>query len=769
MWNKMCYAILLLLTLSFSGGGAGAGDATLVGWWPLDGDTLDYSGYGNHGTVVGSPTFVAGIIGTGALDFGGADAIEIPHSDSLSITDAITIAAWTYMRSNASGEMAIVSKGSWAANNLPYELTETNGGVIFWQFYDNEGRDTCSPASPAAGEWHHIAATYDSTIFRCYVDGQLGEEWAYAGAMPQNTSPVTVGRRSGGGTFYNGMIDDVAVFHRALEQDEIAKLMTGIKALELAADPIPEDGAVDVRRDVVLQWTAGKFANTHDVYFGTQLDDVNTAGRANPQGVLVSQGQTATAYDPEGLLDFQTTYYWRVDEVNAPPDSTIFRGPLWSFTTEPFAYPVENVVATTNATSTATESVANIVNGSGLDAADQHSTRSTDMWLGKPANGDPMWVQFEFDRTYKLYELWVWNYNVEFELLLGFGIKNVTVEYSTDAADWASLGDVELVRGTAKSAYAHNTTVDLGGLAARYIRLTVNSGFGVLSQYGLSEVRFMYIPAFAREPEPADGAAGMDVEGTLSWRPGREAVSHNVYLGTDPANLVLAGTVDAASFQPDDLVFGNVYYWQVDEVNAAASPDTWQGDLWSFTTAESATIDDIEAYTDDIDAGQAVFQNWIDGWTNNTGSTTGYTDAPFAEKATVHGGRQSMPVSYDNTSAPFYSEISRTWDGPQDWTGHGANTLVLYFYGAEDNAAETLYVAVEDSAGQVAVVAHPDPEALRVAAWQSWTISYSELAGVNMARVETMYIGVGNRATPTAGGSGLLFIDDIGYGAPLAE
>ena len=74
MWNKMCYAILLLLTLSFSGGGARAGDATLVGWWPLDGDTLDYSGYGNHGTVVGSPTFVAGIIGTGGQARFAADA-----------------------------------------------------------------------------------------------------------------------------------------------------------------------------------------------------------------------------------------------------------------------------------------------------------------------------------------------------------------------------------------------------------------------------------------------------------------------------------------------------------------------------------------------------------------------------------------------------------------------------------------------------------------------------------------------------------------------
>jgi hypothetical protein len=72
--------------------------------------------------------------------------VEVPHSPSLSITNEITIAAWTYMSANASGEMAIVSKGGWAANDLPYELTETPNDVIFWQFYDNEGRDTCSPS-----------------------------------------------------------------------------------------------------------------------------------------------------------------------------------------------------------------------------------------------------------------------------------------------------------------------------------------------------------------------------------------------------------------------------------------------------------------------------------------------------------------------------------------------------------------------------------------------------------------------------------------------
>ncbi|NLZ04375.1 MAG: discoidin domain-containing protein [Phycisphaerae bacterium] len=529
-----------------------------------------------------------------------------------------------------------------------------------------------------------------------------------------------------------------------------------------ATNPIPATGSDDIPRDVILGWKPGASAARHNVYFGTDWADVNDAS------VPTAQDLDVNSFDP-GRLDFGQTYYWRVDEVNSAPDFTVFKGDVWNFTTEPFAYPSANIIVTTNAISEATQSIENILNGSGLDEADQHSTKSTDMWLGSAAGADPIWIQFEFDRVYKLHELWVWNYNVEFELVLGFGIKEVTIEYSADGVDWMSLGDMELTQATANSSYTHNTTVNFAGVAAKYVRLTVNGGWGAMAQYGLSEVRFYYIPAFAREPQPANGATEVAVEPALSWRAGREAVSHNVYLGTDPEALAPAATTQAASYAPDDLLFGNVYYWRVDEVNEAASPATWEGNLWSFTTQEYATIDDIEGYADDIDTGQAVFQTWIDGWTNNTGSTTGYAESPFAEKAIVHGGRQSMPVHYDNSAAPFYSEISRTWDSPQDWTGHSANTLVLHFYGPEDNAAETLYVAVEDSAGHVAVVAHPDPEALRVAAWQSWTVPYSELAGVNMARVETMYIGVGNRATPTAGGSGLLFIDDIGYGAPLAE
>ena len=57
--------------------------------------------------------------------------------------------------------------------------------------------------------------------------------------------------------------------------------------------PAPATNAMDVPRDVVLGWTPGPYAETHDVYFGTGFDDVNDASRANPLGVLVSQGQDA--------------------------------------------------------------------------------------------------------------------------------------------------------------------------------------------------------------------------------------------------------------------------------------------------------------------------------------------------------------------------------------------------------------------------------------------------------------------------------------------
>ena len=61
------------------------------------------------------------------------------------------------------------------------------------------------------------------------------------------------------------------------------------------------------------------------------------------------------------------------------------------------------------------------------------------------------------------------------------------------------------------------------------------------------------------------------------------------------------------------------------------------------------------------------------------------------------------------------------------------------------NAADSLYVAVKDAAGNIAAVVHPEPAATIATAWQQWQIPFSDFVGVNMARVQTMYVGIGDR------------------------
>ncbi len=521
-------------------------------------------------------------------------------------------------------------------------------------------------------------------------------------------------------------------------------------AMNSASSPNPEDGATDVWRDAMLSWTPGLSAATHNVYLGTSYDDVSAATVANPLGVLVSQGQTAESFDP-GRLEFDQTYYWRVDEVNGAPDYTVFPGPVWSFTVEPFAYAVENVIATSNGISDAGTGPENTINGSGLNDSDQHSTESTDMWLANAPADEALYIQYEFDRVLKLYQMLVWNYNVQFELILGFGVKDATVEYSTDGANWTVLGDVELAQATASGTYTANTTVDFGGVAAKYVRLTVNSGWGQLPQYGLSEVRFLHIPVSARLPEPASGAADLAPEVALSWRPGREAAQHNVYVSTDE-QAVIDGTAAMATVSEPSydaaLDLNQTYYWKVDEVNDVEDPALWTSEIWTFSIAESIVVDDFEAYNDEENL---IYETWIDGWIDETlgGSTVGYFDAPFAETTLAHSGKQSMPLAYSNTEGLSVSETERSLDGSQDWSLYGIKSLSLYFMGDPTNGTGQLYVKINGTK----VPYGGSAEDLKIKAWIPWVI---DLTALNVRNVNTLAIGVEG-----AGATGMLFIDDI--------
>ena len=687
MSPRVTCLISLALTLSVAAGIAGADIKTdLVGHWPLDGDALDFSGNGLHGTINGEVIPFEDRSGNpnGAMLFPGDSTVHIDVGDppQLRIAGAMTLAAWVILDGENTNNGRIVSKmagggsRSWSLNIEATVNDVPNPGTFQVASDGNTIVGINDPDPLPTDEWVHLAGVYKpGEAMELYVNGQFKVDRTAgvpASQFSDNSASVLIGSRNAcGNCGWMGAIDELRIYSRALTASDVKEIFKGDAAS--ASDPNPASGALDVPRDTRLSWAAGEFANTHDVYLGTVFEDVNTADRANPMGVLVSENQADTTYEPPIALDFGQTYYWRVDEVNAPPDSTIFKGEVWDFTVEPLAYPIANVVATSNGASDADEGPENTVNGSGLNADDQHATDADGMWLASPGD-DPLWIQFEFDRLYKLHELLVWNYNVVFEPMLGFGIKNVTLEYSTDGLDWTVLGDVELTQATATADYTANTTIDFQGVAARFVRLNVNSGHGSMGQFGLSEVRFLHIPVLPTEPQPADGATNLDLDTVLTWRAGREAVSHDVSLATTPDNLLVIDTVTNNSYDPGPLDMGTTYYWRIAEVNEAEIPTTWAGDIWSFATIEYVVIDDFESYNDDDNT---IFDTWLDGFVNETGSTVGYFDAPFAEQTIVHGGRQSMPLEYINDTAPFYSEAEFDL-GNMDLDTNGADTLRLF-------------------------------------------------------------------------------------------
>ncbi len=758
-------AVFLAGVVGFSVSSAEVNPDAIVASWLFDegggGVAADSSGNGYDADLHGNPAWVVGRHGS-ALEFDGGSYLEVRGSrENLSFGGAAPFSIVAWVKNQGGG--TIVSKFNGGIVGA-YILSIGGGGLVTFHREVAPWSYSGSRALPS-NEFGHVAVTYDGDVMRIYVNGDLDAEQDRG---PQNTdtvTPVLIGAQLTGGTpsgFFMGVLDEVALFDVALTAAEISDAMKGLTPSK-ATSPSPQDGAVDVPRDTNLSWKAAVPAATHDVYFGTNRDDVNAAGTGAPLDVLVSRGQMETTYAPPDVLTYGATYFWRIDEVNGAPDYTVFKGNVWSFTVEPFAYPIRNIMAASNATSSEGQGPENTVNGSGLDADDEHSVESTDMWLGGPGD-EAVYIQYQFDGIYKLHEMLVWNYNVQFEPILGFGLKDVTIAYSEDGEDWTALGDVEFAKATAKTTYTANTIVDFKGKVARFVRLHVHSNWGTMSQYGLSEVRFLFIPTQAREPQPPDGQSDVDVNAALSWRMGREATSHEVYFGASPDELPLVALLDRAVFTPGAMGFGTTYYWRVDEVIDA----TWAGNLWNFTTREYALIEDFESYTDNIEAGEAIFDTWLDGWVNNTGSTVGYLDAPFAERTIVHSGRQSMPLQYDNSIAPFYSEAERIFDAPQDWTAGAADSLRLHFRGDETNSAQTLYAMVRDSSGQTATVSHTDAETLLLTEWQQWRIPYSDLGDVDLSRVSAMVIGVGSRASPAAGGAGIVYIDDIDYGKPVA-
>jgi len=744
---------ITLMTLGLMAVQASAADKSLVLYLPFDDGAgaaaKDLSSYGNPGAIVGNAAWVPGVKGT-ALEFVSGSHVTVPEIPEYDVTSAVSLLAWV-KATTVPNWCRVIDKSQWQTSGFDLVLTQ-NVGLPRLEFFVNNTTSLADATTAVIdNEWHFIVGTFGNKTIRVYVDGKMEGQAQSAGSVDINPNdwPLMIAGEasSSGGQQYFGGIDEVAMYNRELTAEEIAGIFqNGMAPPESAAYPQPKDEAVDVPRDVVLGWAAGGYAASHDVYLGVSQDDVANASRANPMDVLASEGQTDLSFDPDGLLDYGRTYFWRVDEVNAAPDSTIFKGNVWSFTVEPYAYPVTPIAATASGSGN-NMGPQNTINGSGLDAEDRHSTDSTQMWTSNAAK--PAWIQYEFDKVYKLHEMWVWNSNQVIEPLLGLGAKDVAIEYSIDGQTWTTLPGVpQFAQAAGLPGSEVDTTVDFADVDAKFVKLTINANWGgVAPQTCLAEVRFFYVPVQAFEPQPADGATDVGVETSLGWRPGREAESHEVYLGVDRNAMASAGTVAERNYTPDALKLGTTYYWRIDEVGGTGP---YEGKVWSFTTESFVTVDDFEGYTD-IE-GARIYESWIDGLTTGaSGSQVGYDAAPFAEKAIVHGGAQSMPLAYDNSVAAGISEAELAIDPAQDWTAHGVTTLVLYFRGRLTNAPASLYVKINGTK----VSYNSGAAATTMNLWKQWAIPLAG-TGANLKSVKSLTVGVEG-----AGAKGMLFVDDI--------
>ncbi|MHC4206890.1 MAG: discoidin domain-containing protein, partial [Planctomycetota bacterium] len=261
------------------------------------------------------------------------------------------------------------------------------------------------------------------------------------------------------------------------------------RAKDQASNPNPAKGATEVNPTPVLSWTPGEYVEglspKHKVFFSEDFNNVNIG----IGGVTLD----ASEYPAPGIpLDFDKTYYWRVDEANSV--SGWDQGDVWQFSIEPYSYAIDGGIIAARASSSAEDKgPENTVNGSGLDETGllHGNIGEGTMWLSERNAEQPTWIEYDLGKVYKLHEMWVWNANDGLETSIGIGFKEVLIEYSSDGIEFMTLGNThEFEQGPGESDYAHNTTVDMEGIAARYIRLTANSNwFDILEQYSLSEVR----------------------------------------------------------------------------------------------------------------------------------------------------------------------------------------------------------------------------------------------------------------------------------------
>ena len=574
--------------------------------------------------------------------------------------------------------------------------------------------------------------------------------------------------------FFRGAIGEVMIFNEYISSEDAeqyrAELMyKWVTPLAEKLKPAPLV-LVDVDEQplegLALRWKAGLHSTAQAVYFGTDANAVANATPDNPLGVYMGT-QTESSY-PLPILDYGTTYYYRIESIS----DAVYSTDVISFSTIKYAYPLDRDYITASASSTVGALDPNVTcNRAGMDVNDTHNTNFNAMWLPDPGQEGPVWIQYDFAAAVKLNEILIWNHNSEVEHTLGWGTKDATIEYTTDELSWQTLTSVTLAQAPGAGEYAANNSIPVNDLVVKGVRINALSNYSdILPGWpGVSEVQFLVVPLQAARPVPTNGQVNVSLDpalSKLSWTAGRGAVSHALYVSTDEdavinetvAPIILVET----SYELAALDVNTVYYWKVNENTGT---EVWTGNLWNFTTVAAVLLDGMEEYTpDDVLNPNPIYAIWVDGYGDPQSNGALVGKDPYAgdgdpftpgdgdyspENVVIRSGPQSLPIWFDNTVAPI-SIVTRSFTATEI-PDVGAKKMVLYYRFGTESVVDELFVEINGV--EVASVAIP---ATILPTWNPLAIDLA-IAGIDDAtKITSMTIGVRGAAA-----KGVVYIDDI--------
>ena len=272
---KKAFLMVMVGALSLLAAGQAMGATPgLISYWRLNecsGTTATDSIHANNGTLVNGPSWAAGRVGCALSLDGTDDHVAVTPSETLTITDQLTIEAWVNMAAPAGGPQHYVVDSRDGTQTGGYGLNVDTELIQFWigEQYPN------FPVSVTAGEWHHVVGTYDGATMVIYIDGNPVGTTPFRASSSPSTAPLYIGQRYTFSEIFYGSIDEVAIYNRALSLSEVQQhYQNGLDGLGYEESGAllqnPANGHWYERFDTTMTWHEAKaFCDAKGGYLAT--------------------------------------------------------------------------------------------------------------------------------------------------------------------------------------------------------------------------------------------------------------------------------------------------------------------------------------------------------------------------------------------------------------------------------------------------------------------------------------------------------------------